>query len=151
MTLSTTATLEEISDELGYAGDLAMVRAKMFKVPFKTVPNPDGGPGKVVFAIEDAIELVKRCRDLDEDHRQKWFAYQAYVKSEQEKAVREEREALLKARAEAEQRYAKQAEETRRKRQQEAMAVAAERSAADARRRGDPMAFEKFVKKMARS
>ena len=150
MTLSTTATLEEISDEFGYAGDLAMVRAKMFKVPFKAVPN-DGGPGKVVFAIEDAIELVKRCRDLDEDHRQKWFAYQAYVKAEQEKAVREEREAIRKARAEAEQRHAKQAEETRRKRQQEAMAVAAERSAADARRKGDPMAFEKFVKKMGRS
>ncbi len=151
MSLSTIATADEIAGELGYPSDLVMVRAKMFKIPFSTVPGPDGYPAKITFTIEDAVRLVERCRECDEDHRQKWQEYQAYLAAEKEKAVRREREAIIQARAEAEKRYAKRAAEERERRQREAAAIAAEKAEARNRKDGEPMPFEKFVKRKAKA
>lgn len=147
--ISTTVTADQVAGELGYMMNHLMQRAREFKIPFEERQVSRHHATQTVFTVGAAVELMRRCRALDEEHSRRWLAYQAYLAEEKEKADRKRQEAIAKAREESRRRNLKAAAEYRERREREAMQLAAEEAAKRARREGEPMSWERFLKRSA--
>jgi hypothetical protein len=60
--ISTTVTADQVAGELGYMVNHLMQRAREFKIPFTERQVSQHHATQTVFAVDDAVELIRRCR-----------------------------------------------------------------------------------------